>query len=153
MDRDVTASSDLVGTSGSATFGVEPAHATTAFGDQDVPPGRPAAADATPDESVRVLGTAHLLSRVEFTGRESLNGRIPPGTGVVGQTASVTHTGAAPIGTTCRVATEVTAVDGPSIAFDGTVTTVDDREIGTASVVLRLVERDQFRAAVADDDP
>ena len=151
MSRDLDAAPDLVGTTASATFQVEPAHTTTAFGEQDTPPGRPAAADATADEQLQVLGTAHLLSRVEFTGRESLNGRIPSGTGVVGQDATVTHTGAATVGTRCRVTTEVTAVDGPSISFDGKViTTADDRVIGTASVVLRLVDRTQFRAAVLD---
>lgn len=74
MSRDVEAPPDLVGTTASTTFRVEPAHTTTAFGEQETPPGRPAAADATADERLQVLGTAHLLSRVEFVGRESLNG-------------------------------------------------------------------------------
>lgn len=151
MSGTIRAPDRLVGTTGASTFRVAQAHTTTAFGEQERPPGRPAAADATTEESVSVLGTGHLLSRVEFTGRESLNGQIPAGTGVVGQRATVDHTGPAAVGTELRVTTTVTAVDGPAITYDGRVATVDgDREIGTAEVVLRLVERERFRSAVAN---
>jgi len=47
----------LVGTTGMSTFRVAPEHTTTVFGKQDIPPGRPAAADATTEETVSVLGT------------------------------------------------------------------------------------------------
>ena len=146
-------SSALVGTTGSTAFVVEPAQTTNVFGDQETPPGRAAAADSTPAESVRVLGTAPLLSHVEFTGRESIRGRIPPGTGMVGKRADVTHTGAATVGTRVRVRTEVVAVDGADVTYDGRVRTVeDDRPVASATVVLRLVDRDRFRAAVDVND-
>lgn len=146
-------STDLVGTTGTTTFAVEPAQTTNVFGTQETPSGRPAAADSTPAESVRVLGTAPLLSRVEFTSRESIRGRIPPGTGMVGKRADVTHTGAATVGRRVRVRTEVVAVDGADVTYDGRVRTVDDdRAVARAEVVLRLVNRDRFRAAVGVDD-
>lgn len=145
-------SPDLVGTTAATTFVVEPAQTTNVFGRQERPPGRPAASDSGPGESVRVLGTAPLLSHVEFTGRDSIHGRIPPGTGVVGKRADVTHTGAATVGTRVRVRTEVVAVDGADVTYDGRVRTVDDdRPVARAEVVLRLVDRDRFRAAVAAD--
>ncbi|WP_136718442.1 thioesterase family protein [Halorientalis salina] len=153
MSGTIRAPDRLVGTTGTSTFRVAQAHTTTAFGEQEMPPGRPAAADATAEETVSVLGTGHLLSRVEFTGRESLNGEIPAETGVVGQRATVDHTGPAAVGTELQVTTEVTAVDGPTITYDGRVATDDgDREIGTAEVALRIVERDRFRSAVANQD-
>lgn len=147
---DPSPSTDLVGTTGTSTFVVEPAQTTNVFGAQADPPGRPAAADTDPDESVRVLGTAPLLSHVEFTGRDSIHGRIPPGTGMVGKRADVTHTGPATVGTRVRVRTEVAAVDGADVTYDGRVRTVDDdRPVATATVVLRLVDRDRFRDAIA----
>jgi len=146
-------STDLVGTTATTTFAVDPAQTTNVFGAQETPPGRPAAADSTPSESVRVLGTAPLLSRVEFTGRESVRGRIPPGTGMVGKRADVTHTSAATVGRRVRVRTEVVAVDGADVTYDGRVRAVeDDRPVASATVVLRLVDRERFRAAVAADD-
>ena len=146
-------STDLVGTTATTTFAIDPAQTTNVFGTQETPPGRPAAADSSPAESVRVLGTAPLLSHVEFTGRESIRGRIPPGTGMVGKRADVTHTGAATVGRRVCVRTEVVAVDGADVTYDGRVRTVDDdRAVARAEVVLRLVDRDRFRAAVAADD-
>jgi len=143
----------VVGTTAATTFAVDASQTTSAFGEQATPPGRPAAADASPDESVRVLGTAPLLSHVEFLGRESLAGRLPPGTGLVGKHATVSHTSAATVGTRVRVRTEVVAVDGADVADDGRVRTVaDDRPVATAEVVLRLVDRERFRDAV-DADP
>jgi fluoroacetyl-CoA thioesterase len=146
-------STDLVGTTATTTFAVEPGQTTNVFGDQETPPGRAAAADSSPAESVRVLGTASLLSHVEFTGRESIRGRIPAGTGVVGKRADVTHTGAATVGRRVRVRTEVVAVDDADVTFDGRVRTAENgRSVGSAEVVLRLVDRDRFRAAVAATD-
>jgi predicted thioesterase len=145
-------STDLVGTTATTTFVVDPSQTTNAFGEQETPPGRPAAADATPGESVRVLGTAPLLSHVEFTGRASIHGRIPPGTGLVGKRANVSHTSAATAGTRVRVRTEVVAVDDAEVTYDGGVRTVeDDRPVATAEVVLGLVDRDRFRTAIGAD--
>lgn len=147
-------STDLVGTTATTTFAVEPGQTTNVFGDQETPPGRAAAADSGPAESVRVLGTAPLLSHVEFTGRESIRGRIPAGTGMVGKRADVTHTGAATVGRRVRVRTEVVGVDGADVTYDGRVRTVDDdRAVAGVEVVLRLVDRDRFRNAVAATDP
>lgn len=152
MDRP-TPSTALVGTTATTTFTVESAQTTTVFGRQEHPPGRPAATDSAPSESVRVLGTAPLLSQVEFTGRESIEGKIPPGTGVVGKRASVSHLGAATVGTQVRVRTEVVAVEGAEIVYDGRVMTVEEgRAVADAEVVFQLVDRDRFRRRVGDDE-
>jgi len=140
---------DLVGTTGTRTFAVDPDQTTAVFGRQETPPGNPAAADASPAEVVRVLGTAPLLSQVEFAGRESLAGEIPAGTGLVGKRASVSHTSPATVGTRVRVRTEVADVQGPAVTYDGQIQAVESgRSVAAAEVVLRLVDRDRFRAAV-----
>ena len=150
---DLSVSPELVGTTATTEFVVDETQTTNVFGRQETPPGKPAAADSTPAESVRVLGTAPLLARVEFTGRESLNGKIPPGTGVVGKRAEVTHMGAATVGTRVRVRTEIVAIDGAEVSYDGAVTTVaDGRSVGGAEVVLRLVDREGFRRSIGVDD-
>lgn len=143
----------LVGTTATRTFTVERAQTTHVFGEQERPSGRPAAVDGPPDEGVRVLGTAPLLSRVEFAGRDSIRGRIPRGTGVVGKRASVTHLGAAAVGTRVRVRTEVVAVDGAEITYEGRVETVEDgRSVAEVEVVFQLVDRNQFRQRVGVDE-
>ena len=139
------------GVTGETTFTVAEAHTTHVFGNQERPPGRPAAADASPEERVHVLGTPHLLARVEFVGRESVRGMIPPGTGVVGERAEVRHRRAVPVGTTVRVATELVEVDGRSLVFEGNFVEIDRSTLlGSATAVLRIVERDQFRETLAD---
>ena len=139
------------GVTGETTFTVAMAHTTHVFGNQERPPGLPAATDASPEERVHVLGTPHLLARVEFVGRESVRGMIPPGTGVVGERAEVTHRRAAPVGTTVRVETELVEVDGRSLVFEGNfVETERDTLIGSATAVLRIVDRRQFRETLAD---
>lgn len=138
------APSALVGATGTTTFTVAAAHTTVVFGHQQSPPGVPAATDSSPDEAIRLLGTAHLLARVEFTGRESIAGEIPPGTGVVGKTATVAHRGAAPVGTEVVVETEVVGVDGADIRIDGDANT-GGRTVGRAEVTLQLVDRERFR--------
>ncbi|MHB9286467.1 thioesterase family protein [Halobacteriales archaeon Cl-PHB] len=146
---DLSAPASLVGITGSSTFTVDRGETTNAFGVQKSPPGKPAAGDSEPAESVRVLGTAPLLSHVEFTGRDSMHGAIPDGTGVVGKRASVTHRDAVTVGEPVRVTTEVVDVDGRDISYEGSVETVDDdRAVGEATVVVRLVEREQFLRAV-----
>lgn len=139
------------GVTGETTFTVDGAHTTHVFGNQERPPGRPAATDASPVEQVHVLGTPHLLARVEFVGRESVRGLIPPGTGVVGERAAVTHRRAGPVGTTVRVETELVEVDGRSLVFEGNLVEIDRSiHLGSATVVLRIVGRKQFRETLAD---
>ena len=84
MSETIQAPNRLFGTTGASMFRVAQAHTTIAFGEQETPLGQLAAAKATVAESVSVLGTGHLLSRVTFTGRESLNAQIPAETGVAG---------------------------------------------------------------------
>ena len=139
------------GVTGETTFTVAEAHTTHVFGNQERPPGRPAAADASPEERVHVLGTPHLLARVEFVGRESVRGMIPPGTGVVGERAEVRHRRGAPVGTTVRVETELVEVDGRSLVFEGSFVEIDRSTLlGSATAVLRIVEREKFRATLTD---
>jgi len=128
------------------TFRVAREHTTNLFGEQADPPGLAAAADATPEEAVRVLGTPQLLAAVEFLGRESLRGTLPEGTGVAGIDAEVTHRSAAPIGTRVRVRTElveaaegVLTVEGEAVAADSGAT------VGTVRNRLRVVDRESFR--------
>lgn len=147
---------DIVETTGWGSFTVTADQTTNVFGEQDDPPGIPAAVDAEPNEAIQLLGTAPLLARIEFVSRESIAGEIPPDTGVVGTTATVTHRSAAPLGTTVQVRTEVTGVAGAEITFEGTVRTSDNgRLVGSATAGLKLVDRDRFREMVSteDDDP
>ena len=139
------------GVTGETTFTVTEAHTTCVFGNQERPPGRPAATDASLEEPVHVLGTPHLLARVEFVGRESVRGMIPPGTGVVGERAEVTHRRAAPVGTTVQVETELVEVDGRSLVFEGSFVEMKCHTLlGSATAVLRIVDRKLFREALAD---
>ena len=137
----------LVGRRGTSSFTVAPEHTTTVFGEQDDPPGLPAADDATPEEAVSVLGTPHLLARVEFTARESIRGGLPAGMGVVGERMEVTHRGPATVGADLAVETAVARVEGRRVVFEGDVDD-GDRCVGRATVVLRVIERDRFRTAV-----
>lgn len=144
---------DIVETTGLDSFTVTADQTTNVFGEQDEPPGIPAAVDAEPGEAIQLLGTASLLARIEFVSRESIAGEIPPDTGVVGATATVTHRSAAPLGTTVQVRTEVTGVTGADITFEGTVRTADDgRLVGSATAGLKLVDRDRFRERVPTED-
>lgn len=139
------------GVTGETTFTVAMSHTTHVFGNQERPPGRPAATDASPEERVHVLGTPHLLARVEFVGRESVRGMIPAGTGVVGERAEVTHRRAAPVGTVVRVETELVEVEGQSLVFEGDFFEIERNTlIGSATAVLRIVDRTQFRETLAD---
>ncbi len=127
------------------TFRVESAHTTNLFGEQGEPPGLPAAADATAAESVRVLGTPHLLAEVEFLGRESLRGQLPEGTGVVGIDAEVTHRRAVPVGTEVLVETELTGVADRTLTIEGGLTVEGSGDpIGDVTNRLRVVRREEF---------
>jgi predicted thioesterase len=127
------------------TFQVERRHTTNLFGEQESPPGAPAAADAAPEESIRVLGTPQLLAEVEFLGRESLRGTLPEGTGVVGIDADVTHRNAAAIGERVHVRTELTDVVDRTLTIEGELSRVDPAEpIGAVTNRLRVVRRKSF---------
>lgn len=146
--------SDLAerGVTGTREFTVERQHTTTVFGEQTDPPGLPAAADSTPDEHLHVLGTPHLLAACEFTGRESLHGLLPDGTGTVGEHAEVTHRGAASEGARLCVETVVHTTDGPKLHLDATVSVVredaDPRPVGEVAMTFRVVSRERFRDAL-----
>ncbi len=141
------------GVTGTATFVVQHAHTTNVFGPQHAPPGLHAATDADPTDALPVLGTAHVLSRFEFVGRESVRGRIPDGTGVVGESAEVEHDRPAPVGTAVRVHTRLAAVEGRSLRFEGVVRHADSEErIAGGPFSLHVVDRDRFRATVAATD-
>jgi fluoroacetyl-CoA thioesterase len=133
------------------TFVVQDAHTTNVFGPQHSPAGLPAATDAALEEAVGVLGTPHLLARVEFVGRESVRGQIPDGTGVVGEHAEIDHRRAAVVGTEVEVRTILEQVEGQSLVFEGTLREADvepESVIGTATISLRVVERDRFHGTL-----
>ncbi|WP_255195136.1 thioesterase family protein [Halorarius litoreus] len=132
----------------SRTFTVERAHTTNVFGEQADPPARPAAHDAGADEPVRVLGSPALLAWVEFTGRDSLHGHLPDGTGTVGVSAELHHRGAARLGTELTVATDLVDRDGSRLTFEGWVERADDALVGEVTTTFRVVERDRFRASL-----
>ncbi|WP_254543087.1 thioesterase family protein [Halomarina pelagica] len=134
---------------GRREFTVQPRHATNVFGEQDDPPALPAAADATPEEAVRVLGSPSLLAFCEFVGRESLHGLLPDGTGTVGERADLRHRRAAPVGTTVAVETDLVGVEGRRLELAATASRAGDGAVvGTADLVFRVVERARFRAAL-----
>lgn len=137
------------GVEGTDVFMIEDRHTTTVFGRQDHPPGREAATDANAAEAVAVLGSPHLLARVEFLSRESVRGLLPTGTGLVGEGADLSHTRPAAVGTKLRVETVLAAVTDGRLRFDGTLRRADTGDdIGSVTVTLRVVDRDRFRAAL-----
>lgn len=134
---------------GRRTFTVQREHTTNVFGEQADPPARPAAHDAGPDEPVRVLGTPSLLAWVEFTARDSLHGLLPDGTGTAGVRAEVEHHRAAPLGTELVVETDLAAVSGSDLTFEGTLSRAQGGGVvGRATAVIRVVDRDRFRASL-----
>lgn len=132
------------------TFTVERSHTTNVFGEQADPPARPAAHDADGEEPVRVLGTPSVLAWVEFTARDSLHGHLPDGTGTAGVRAEVEHRRAAPMGTDLVAETDLEDVTGSALTFDGTVSrTADGEVVGTATAVIRVVDRGRFRESLS----
>jgi predicted thioesterase len=150
MDIDLDALRDRELT-GRREFTVGREDVTTVFGEQERPPGRLAAADASPEEAVRVLGSPQLLAVCEFTGRESLRGHLPPGTGTVGESADLSHRRAAPLGTDLLVETTLDRVATPRLELTGTVRRAAGGVVGTVGMTFQVVERDRFRRAVDPD--
>jgi len=157
---DLADRADGDGIRGRRTFVVGAEHATNVFGEQADPPGLPAAADAAPGESVRVLGSPDLLATCEFVARQSLRGHLPDGTGTVGESADLAHRRAAPVGSEVLAETVLEGVDAPRIELRGRVARTD-REgvapddpgavVGTVGMTFRVVDRDRFREAVGPD--
>lgn len=156
IDLDALAGREVVGR---RAFTVSPRHATAVFGDQDEPPGRPAAADAGPEEAVAVLGSHHLLAACEFTARESLRGHLPDGTGTLGERADLSHRRAAPVGTDLVVETTLDRVTAPRLELTGTVRRADGGGgddgsagalVGTVGMTFRVVSREWFRRSLED---
>ena len=151
---------------GRRAFTVERRHTTNVFGEQDEPPGRSAAADADPAESVAVLGSHYLLAVCEFTGRESLRGRLPEGTGTLGESAELSHRRAAPLGVDLLVETTLDRVATPRLELTGIVRRAEDRSsgssaetaaergrrageiVGTVGMTFRVVDRERFRRSL-----
>lgn len=134
---------------GSDSFTVDEAHATVAFGTQEDPPGQPAAADATPEEAVPVLGTPYLLARFEFAARESLRGHLPDGTGVVGRGASVSHLAPVAVGGSVEISTTLVGVDRPELSFACRAERADGTAVATGDLTFRVVDRERFADSVA----
>lgn len=140
------------GITGRRTFRVGSEHTTNLFGEQDDPPGLPAAGDATAEESVRVLGTPQLLAAVEFLGRESLRGHLPEGTGVAGIDAEVRHHRPVPVGTDVLVETELTEVADRTLTVEGELTVGESGKlIGEVTNRLRVVRREGFTDRVRSE--
>ncbi|MFC6731120.1 MULTISPECIES: thioesterase family protein [unclassified Haladaptatus] len=147
VDRDALARLRDQSVTHTRRFIVERRHTTNVFGEQDDPAGKPAAADASPEEAVRVLGSPFVVSFAEFTGRESLRGHLPEGTGTVGEYVGLDHRSAAPLGATVTVETLLTGVEGPKLSLEATVSH-DGRLVGEVALVFRVVDRARFRAAL-----
>lgn len=152
---ELSALADRDAVRGRRTVTVAREHTTNAFGEQADPPGLAAAADATPEEAVRVLGSPQLLALCEFTARQSLRGSLPAGTGTVGESAELSHRRGAPLGATLVVETALDRVDAPRLELSGRVArtdraTPDDPAavVGTVEMTFRVVDRDRFRSAV-----
>lgn len=136
------------GVSAERTTTVTESQATTVFGTHTDPPARPAASDPAPEEATDVLGSPGVLAWVEFVGRDALHGRLPAGTGTVGVRAELDHLGAAPVGATIVVRTELVAVDGATLTIEGRIERADGRPVGEVRTEFRVVDRARFRASL-----
>lgn len=135
---------------GEATFTLDADHATVAFGSHEDPPGDPAALDATTEEATQVLGTPHLLAQFEVLARESLRGRLDDGQGVITRGASLSHLTPVAVGDDVDVSVTLVAVDRPDLSFACRAETADSTAVATGDLTVRVVDRDRFRASVAD---
>jgi fluoroacetyl-CoA thioesterase len=135
-----------------ATFTLDAAHATVAFGAHHDPPGEPAALDAAPEEAIEVLGTPHLLAQFEVLARESLRGHLDDGQGAITRGASVSHLSPVGVGRDVDVAVTLVAVDRPDLSFACRAERADGTSVATGDLTVRIVDRDRFRASVARRD-
>lgn len=135
---------------GETSFTLDADHATVAFGAHHDPPGDPAALDATPDEATQVLGTPHLLERFEVLARESLRGYLEDGQGAITRGASISHLAPVAVGGNVAVTATLVAVDRPDLSFACRAERADGTAVATGDLTLRVVDRDRFRASVAD---
>ncbi|WP_336035986.1 thioesterase family protein [Halobacterium yunchengense] len=135
---------------GEATFTLDADSATVAFGPQYDPPGDPAATDAASEEATCVLGTPRLLAHFEVVARESLRGRLADGDGVITRGASLSHLAPVGVGGDVDVTATLVAVDRPDLSFACRAERADGTAVATGDLTLRVVDRERFRASVAD---
>ncbi len=98
--------------------------------------------------SLRVLATPAMIAFMEGASHRLLARHIPEGSSSVGVLVNVRHLAPTPFGSTVRVRTEVTGIDGLQVSFK--VQAWDEREqIGEGEHLRVVVDHARFLKRVA----
>lgn len=122
-----------LGTKGTFTLRVEPAHLANQFKDAMLPP---------------VLATPVMILMMENAALNAIRSYLEPGESAVGTAVDVRHLAATPVGHTVHAEAEVTGVDGKRIAFK--VSARDEiEEIGKGTHQRALIDLVSFNERLA----
>lgn len=113
-----------VGTKGTFTLRVMPAHLASQFKDSVLPP---------------VFATPMMVTIMENAALNAVRDFLEPGESVVGTVVNVRHVAATPVGQQVTAEAVVTKVDGRRIAFD-VVARDEDEVIGTGTHERAVVD-------------
>ena len=122
-----------LGTKGTFTMRVEPAHLANQFKDAMLPP---------------VLATPMMIMMMENAALNAIRPYLEPGESAVGTAINVRHLAATPVGHTVRAEAEVLGVDGKRIEFK--VSASDElEEIGNGTHQRALINLRSFNERLA----
>src|SRR3984957_18125543 len=122
-----------LGTKGTFTMRVEPAHLANQFKDAMLPP---------------VLATPMMIMMMENAALNAIRPYLEPGESAVGTAINVRHLAATPVGHTVRAEAEVLGVDGKRIEFK--VSASDElEEIGNGTHARALINLRSFNERLA----
>jgi fluoroacetyl-CoA thioesterase len=122
-----------LGTKGTFTMRVEPAHLANQFKDAMLPP---------------VLATPMMIMMMENAALNAIRPYLEPGESAVGTAINVRHLAATPVGHTVRAEAEVVKVDGKWIEFK--VSASDElEEIGNGTHQRTLINLRSFNERLA----
>ena len=122
-----------LGTKGTFTMRVEPAHLANQFKDAMLPP---------------VLATPMMILMMENAALNAIRPYLEPGESAVGTAINIRHLAATPVGHTVRAEAEVIKVEGKRIEF--TVSATDELEdIGNGTHARTLINLRSFNERLA----
>jgi fluoroacetyl-CoA thioesterase len=122
-----------LGTKGTFTMRVEPAHLANQFKDAMLPP---------------VLATPMMILMMENAALNAIRPYLEPGESAVGTAINIRHLAATPVGHTVRAEAEVIKVEGKRIEF--TVSASDEiEEIGNGTHQRTLINLRSFNERLA----